>query len=72
MKRETAEKIVHSVKETNERLNQLFIVIEEIDDEGERKKMQSAWGDVVLELYEKVTREVIQQFPELDPLRDGA
>jgi hypothetical protein len=67
MQREAAEKIVQATKKIDEILGQLDAVSATIEDQEERKKMLRAIATIALDIHEKITLQVIQQFPDLHP-----
>jgi uncharacterized FlaG/YvyC family protein len=69
MRRETAETIAQAMKKIDQILGQLHEVADEIDDEEEKKKLRGAFGNVILDIHENITLEVVKQFPDLHPDR---
>ena len=67
MRRDVAEKIVAVLKQHDELLNELSILSKEIDDEGERKKVRRALGELILHTHEKITLKIVEQYPDLHP-----
>jgi hypothetical protein len=70
LKREAAEKIVEAVKKLDQLFGELDAVSNLIDDDEEKKKLQRAIFTLVIEIHEKITREVVKQFPDLHPDKD--
>jgi len=67
MKRETVEKIIGAMKETDRAVDQLATFIREIEDEVERKRMLRFIGGLIVDLYTQITRPVLKDYPELHP-----
>jgi hypothetical protein len=73
MKREIAEKMTGVLSKIDEMWNDLYWIIDEIDDEDENKKLKRAVLRLIGDMHVKITLEAVRDFPELhpdpDPLR---
>ena len=67
MRREQAEEISASLRDIDAACADLDQAIRKIDDELERKRLLRALGTLILDIYERITREVTAQYPDLDP-----
>jgi hypothetical protein len=67
MKRETAEQIVDASNRIDKILEELGSISWSIEDEAERKKVRGAIAECIFILYNKLTREVVLDFPDLHP-----
>ena len=67
MKRETGEKIIAAMKKMDDALEELGIASREIEDEDERKKIRREIFNLVADAHERITLEVVKQFPDLHP-----
>jgi hypothetical protein len=65
--RSTAEKLIDAANRIDVILEELGGISHEISDETERKKIRHGIAIVIIDLYEGMTREVAQQFPDLHP-----
>jgi hypothetical protein len=71
MRREVADKIIAIVKQHDEVLNDLTILTEDIDDEAERKEVRRALAELCFDMHEKITLEIVKQYPDLHPDKEG-
>jgi hypothetical protein len=62
-----AEKIAEAAGEIDRILNSLDAVSNEMDDAIERKKIRTAIAMMVIDLHERLTQEVVKDFPDLHP-----
>ena len=69
MKRDVAEKIIQAVKEMDQAFGQLDAASNRIDEEEERKKLRRAIATLVFDVHEKITLEIVKQYPDLHPDR---
>jgi hypothetical protein len=67
MKRQIAENILDATKRIDTILAELGDISWEIEDEAERKNLRAAIGECIFVLYNKLTREVALDFPDLHP-----
>jgi hypothetical protein len=67
MRRETAEKIIATMKEIDVVQQKLHEALWEIEDSEERRKMQRNLLDLVNDAHLKITKEVVKQFEDLHP-----
>ena len=70
MRREQAEEISASLRDSDAACAHLDQAIRKFDDEPERKRLLRARLDLIVDTYDRITREVTAQYPDLDP--DGA
>jgi hypothetical protein len=71
MRREVAERIVDVTKRMDTLFNDLDALSDEIEDEFEKRHFRRAIGTVGLDLYEKVTRPIVKDFPDLHPDKEN-
>ena len=69
MKREAAEKVIAALKEVDAAIEKLGTASREIEDRDERMKIRGEIADLISELHERITMEVVKQFPDLHPDR---
>ena len=69
MKRDVAEKIIQAVKDMDQVFGQLDAASNQIDEEDERKKLRRAVATLVFDVHEKITLEIVKQYPDLHPDR---
>jgi hypothetical protein len=67
MRRETAERLIASMRKLDASLGELHTIWLEIEDEVERKKFQRAYVEIISDLHLKITMEAVKQFPDLHP-----
>lgn len=70
MRRDLAEKTIAALKRIDLIFDELDLVTNELDDDVERRQMRRALGTLVVDLHEKITLEVVKQFPDLHPDRE--
>jgi hypothetical protein len=70
MEREVAENIVQYVKKMEQVLLELEAVTRVIEDTEQRRRLRLAISRLGIDAYEKITREVVKQFPDLHPDKD--
>jgi DNA recombination-dependent growth factor C len=68
--RGTAEKIIASVKRIDLALDEIADSAEEIDKEDLRKTIRRTCALLIIEVYEKITKEVVEYFPDFHPDKD--
>ena len=69
MKRDVAEKIIQTIKEMDQVFGQLDAASNQIDEEEERKKLRRAVATLVFDVHDKITLEIVKQYPDLHPDR---
>jgi hypothetical protein len=67
MKRETGEKIIAPMKRMDDVLKELDVASWEIEDMEERRKILREIANIGLDAHERITLEVVKQFPDLHP-----
>ena len=67
VKRETAEKIIAAMKETDVALNRVHDALCEIENEEVRKQIIRKYFDLVNDAHVNITLEVVKYFPYLHP-----
>jgi len=67
MRRDLAERTIGAVKRIDLIFDELDLVTNELDDDVERRQMRRALGTLVLDLHEKISLEIVKQFPDLHP-----
>lgn len=55
------------MKASNELFNELTALTWEIEDEAERKAMRRALAQWGVDVHEKITLKLVEQFPDLHP-----
>jgi hypothetical protein len=67
MKRQTAEKIIAAMKETDAALNKVHDALCEIENEEVRKQIIRKYFELVNDAHVNITMEVVKYFPTLHP-----
>jgi len=67
MRRETAEKIIAAMKETDAALNKVHDALCQIENEEVRKRILTKYYHLANDAYGNITMEVVKYFPELHP-----
>jgi hypothetical protein len=67
MKQEVARQIVDIMKRVDRVLSEVVDLTAEIEDASERRSFRDAVFHVAMEAYEKITREIADQYPEMHP-----
>ncbi len=67
MNRELAESIMGELEKSDHHLNNAIHLVEQIEDEAERKELRRGLGSVVGVTYSDVMRPIVRQYPELHP-----
>jgi hypothetical protein len=67
MRRETAEKIIAAMKETDASLNKVHDALREIENAEVRKQIMRKYFDLVNDAHVNITMEVVKYFLYLHP-----
>jgi hypothetical protein len=67
MKRDHAERIIDATKRIDAILGEMYDILQEMEDGPEWRMLRRGIGELVIELYTKITREVAMEFPDLHP-----
>jgi hypothetical protein len=67
MTRETAEKIIAAMEETNAALNKVHDALCKIENEEVRKRILTKYYHLVNDAHGNITMEVVKYFPNLHP-----
>ena len=67
MERSVANELMSNVSRLDDALTLIEGSIEKISDEDERKRYKRELGIVMVEIYDKIMRPVIKEYPDLDP-----
>ena len=67
MKRDIANQLMELLSDLGEPLNRAAQLIEQIEEEEERKKFREGIAGVMAHIYTDLEFPIIRQFPELDP-----
>jgi diphthamide synthase (EF-2-diphthine--ammonia ligase) len=70
VKRDVAERIMAALARIDEAIGEIDAISAGIEDEDQRKRVRRAARDVVVDLYVSVFKEIVREYPDLDP--DGA
>ncbi len=63
---EIAKKIVDHMKSCDTHINSIFEIIEEIEDEEERKMMRRRCAEVMGSMYSEILRPIELEYPSLE------
>ena len=69
MEKSTASKVIQSVLQLSDPLNDLDELLRTLPDDDERKALLRSLGSVMAELYIGLIRPLVRQYPDLDPDR---
>jgi hypothetical protein len=67
MQKDLAKELMDTLSALDEPLNKAAELIEQIDDEEERKKFRKGLGSIMAGVYTELELLIIQQYPNLDP-----
>jgi len=67
MNREDAKQLMKIYSSIGELLNSADPIIRNIPDKNERTKILRSLGDMMTDLWLKLERPIVKQFPEFDP-----
>ena len=67
MQKELAKELMDTLSALGEPLNKAAELIEQINDEEERKKFRKGLGGIMAGIYTELELLIIQQYPDLDP-----
>lgn len=67
VERSVANELMSNVSRLDDALTLIEGSIEKISDEDERKRYKRELGIVMVEIYDKIMRPVIKEYPDLDP-----
>jgi hypothetical protein len=69
MDKDMASRMLNAVVALESKIGELDMLVSRIDDEKERDEYVCALGNVIGILSEKFVRQIVHQYPELDPDR---
>lgn len=67
MRENIAKELMNTLAALGEPLNNAVELIEQIEDEEERKKFRKGIGGVIARIYTELEFYIIRQYPNLDP-----
>ena len=67
MKEDLAEQLIDTLSSLGKPLNKAAELIEQINDEEERKTFRRGIGGIMASIYTDLERLIIKQYPKLDP-----
>ncbi|UCE07917.1 MAG: nuclear receptor NHR-99 [bacterium] len=70
MERKIAEKLVEIIIGLDEPLNDAAALVEQIDDEQEKRKLRRGLGEIMGRSFTDLILPIIQEYPDLDPDKD--
>ena len=70
MKREVAEQISQMTRKIDDMFDALYSVFDKIDDDVEKNRFKRSLIELFRDMYEKITREAVKEFPEFHPDRE--
>lgn len=70
MDRDVAELLMQRLVALNKPVNDVFEAIENISDLKEKRRFRKQLGEIIAATYINLTVPVVDQYPDLDPLKD--
>jgi hypothetical protein len=67
MQEKTAKELMDTLSALDEPLNKAAELIEQINDEEERKKFRKSLGNIMAGIYTDLELLITQQYPDLNP-----
>jgi len=67
MEREIAKKIMAELERLGAAMNDVVSIIEDINDEKEKKKFRRELGDLMGKSFTNIMCPIIREYPDLDP-----